>query len=146
MRDRLGARLPAYMVPSVIQWRPDLPLTPNGKIDKRALIALASARDPAVEDRHRPPGTPTERRIAAAWAGAMGIPAERIGRQDGFFDLGGTSLAALRVAVSLDRTISLKDLTRHPVLADLARLVESRTARPDPPAERRPDAIDRRIR
>ncbi|MFJ5808491.1 amino acid adenylation domain-containing protein [Streptomyces sp. NPDC093093] len=146
VRDRLSARLPAYMVPSVIQWRPDLPLTPNGKIDKRALIALASARDPAVEDRHRPPGTPTERRIAAAWAGAMGIPAERIGRQDGFFDLGGTSLAALRVAVSLDRTISLKDLTRHPVLADLARLVESRTARPDPPAERRPDAIDRRIR
>lgn len=68
VRDRLSARLPAYMVPSVIQWRPDLPLTPNGKIDKRALIALASARDPAVEDRHRPPGTPTERRIAAAWA------------------------------------------------------------------------------
>lgn len=154
VRDRLGARLPAYMVPSVFQWRPDLPLTPNGKIDKRALIDLASAQEPAVEDRHRPPGTPTERRIAAAWAGAMGIPADRIGRQDGFFDLGGTSLAALRVAVSLDRTISLKDLTRHPVLADLARLVESRTARPDPstqphpdpPAERRPDAIDRRIR
>ncbi|MFF3429322.1 amino acid adenylation domain-containing protein [Streptomyces sp. NPDC002602] len=154
VRDRLGARLPAYMVPSVIQWRPDLPLTPHGKIDKRALIALASAHDPMVEDRHRTPGTPTERRVAAAWAGAMGIPADRIGRQDGFFDLGGTSLAALRVAVSLDRTISLKDLTRHPVLADLARLVESRTASPDPsaephpepPAERRPDAIDRRIR
>ncbi|MEV6572335.1 amino acid adenylation domain-containing protein [Streptomyces sp. NPDC051577] len=145
VRERLGARLPAYMVPSVFHWRPDLPLTPNGKIDKRALIALASARDPA-EEQHRPAGTPTERRVAAAWAGALGVPADRIGRQDGFFDLGGTSLAALRVAVSLDRTISLKDLTRHPVLADLARLIESRTAGHDPPAERRPDAIDRRIR
>ncbi len=70
------------------------------------------------------PDTPAERRLAAAWAVVLGIPADRIGRQDHFFDRGGTSLAAVKLAVALDRAISLKDVTRHPVLADLAGLLD----------------------
>ncbi|MFI6460420.1 amino acid adenylation domain-containing protein [Streptomyces sp. NPDC050538] len=120
VRARLAESLPAYMVPSVVHWRASLPLTANGKTDRRTLTALAGDLD-AVGDG---PDTPAERRLAAAWAVVLGIPAERIGRQDHFFDRGGTSLAAVKLAVALDRAISLKDVTRHPVLADLAGLLD----------------------
>ncbi|WP_405864581.1 non-ribosomal peptide synthetase [Streptomyces sp. NBC_01515] len=120
VRATLAESLPAYMVPSVVHWRASLPLTANGKTDRRTLTTLAGDLD-AVGDG---PDTPAERRLAAAWAVVLGIPAERIGRQDHFFDRGGTSLAAVKLAVALDRAISLKDVTRHPVLADLAGLLD----------------------
>src|SRR5256886_2402367 len=47
-----------------------------------------------------------------------------VGRRDHFFDLGGTSLSAVRLAITLERAVSLKDLTGHPILADLARLID----------------------
>ncbi len=128
LRDRLGASLPAYMVPSVIHWRESLPLTANGKIDRKALSALAGELE-AVEDDYFAPATPTERRMAAAWAGVLGIPQDQIGRLDHFFDRGGTSLGAVKLAIALDRAVSLKDVTRNPVLADLADVLDGRTER-----------------
>ncbi|MFF4094877.1 amino acid adenylation domain-containing protein [Streptomyces sp. NPDC001834] len=126
--DRLGDSLPAYMVPSAFHWRETLPLTANSKIDRRTLQALAGELD-AVRDDFRAPDTPTERHLAAAWAKVLGIPQDRIGRRDNFFDRGGTSLSAVKLAIVLDRAVSLKDVTRHPVLADLAGLVDGRSVR-----------------
>jgi surfactin synthase thioesterase subunit len=39
-------------------------------------------------------------------------------------------LSAVKLAVTLDRVFSLKDITAHPVLADLAALVDGRSERP----------------
>ena len=129
LRDRLGESLPEYMVPSAYHWRESLPLTANGKTDRKALTALAGELDVAEQD-HDGPSTATEHRLAAAWAEVLGIPKDQIGRRDHFFDLGGTSLSALRLAIKLDRAVSLKDLADHPVLVDLARLIDDRSARP----------------
>jgi len=126
LRDRLGKSLPEYMVPQGCHWREGLPLTANSKIDRRALTALARELDVVEEDYH-PPSTPTEERLAGAWAKVLGIPQGQIGRGDHFFDRGGTSLSAVQLAIALDRAVSLKDLTRHPILADLAGLVDARS-------------------
>lgn len=126
--DRLGESLPPYMVPSAFHWREALPLTANSKIDRRTLQALAGELD-VVRDDFRAPDTPTEQQLAAAWAKVLGIPQNRIGRRDHFFDRGGTSLSAVKLAIVLDRAVSLKDVTRHPVLADLAGLVDGRSER-----------------
>ncbi|SDL85551.1 amino acid adenylation domain-containing protein [Geodermatophilus siccatus] len=138
LRTRLAATLPGYMVPRTCHWQASLPLTPNGKIDTKALTALAGELAPTEAD---PAAlrTPTEQRVAAAWAQVLGIPADRIGRRDSFFDRGGTSLSAVKLAVALDRAVTLKDLVGHPVLADLAALVDERTGTrpvPDPIASR----------
>ncbi|MFI1213359.1 amino acid adenylation domain-containing protein [Streptomyces sp. NPDC020802] len=129
VRERLAASLPAYMVPSAVHWREGLPLTANGKTDRKALTALAEETGAAgsgspAEDRPHAPATANERRMAAAWAEVLGIPRDRLGPRDHFFDRGGTSLAAVKLAVALDRAITLKDVTRHPVLADLAGLLD----------------------
>ncbi|MCX4595013.1 amino acid adenylation domain-containing protein [Streptomyces sp. NBC_01549] len=124
LTDRLGASLPEYMVPAAFHWRESLPLTANSKIDKKALAALAEELA-GTEDDHQPPATPTEQRLAAAWAKVLGVPQDRIGRRDHFFDRGGTSLSAVKLAIALDRAVSLKDVTAHPVLTDLAALVDN---------------------
>ena len=125
MRDRLGESLPKYMVPSAFHWRQTLPLTGNGKIDKKALKALAGELD-VVEQNHEGPNTETEKWLAAAWSEVLGIPRDQIGRRDHFFDLGGTSLSNVRLAIVLDRVVSFKDLTAHPILADQAELIDRR--------------------
>ncbi|HKD87022.1 MAG TPA: amino acid adenylation domain-containing protein [Streptosporangiaceae bacterium] len=128
LRSRLSESLPDYMVPALIYWRESLPLTANGKIDTKTLTALAG--DMAVADQdYIAPSTPTEQRLAAGWAKVLGIPQDEIDRRDNFFDRGGTSLSAVKLAITLDRAVSLKDLTHYPVLADLAGLVDGRSQR-----------------
>ena len=126
LRDRLGESLPEYMVPSAFHWRERLPLTANSKIDKKTLTVLAGQLA-VVEDDYDAPATSTEQRLAAAWAKVLGIPQEQIGRRDHFFDRGGTSLSAVKLAVNLDRAVSLKEVTAHPILADLAGVVDGRS-------------------
>jgi hypothetical protein len=65
--------------------------------------------------------------LAAAWAQVLGIPKDQIGRRDHFFELGGTSLSALRLAITLDRTVSFRDVAGHPILADLGAVIDGRS-------------------
>ena len=95
LRERLGASLPDYMVPTVFHRRDALPLTPNGKIDKKALTALAAELDVA-RSASSAPATPTERRLAAAWATRARRPGGRDRAHDHFFDRGGDSLSAVQ--------------------------------------------------
>jgi amino acid adenylation domain-containing protein len=128
LRDRLAESLPAYMVPSAFHWRQTLPLTANSKIDRKTLSTLAD--DTGVgQENHDAPRTATQRRLAVAWAKTLGIPQDQIGRRDNFFARGGTSLSAVKLVVTLDRAVTLKDLTSHPVLADLADLIDGKSQR-----------------
>ena len=129
----LRESLPQYMVPAIFHWRNRLPLTDNGKIDRKALRALAGELD-RVKSEHDQTSTPTEQRLAGAWAAVLGIPQEQIGRGAHFVELGGTSLAALRLVIELNRAVSVADLTEHPVLAELARLVDARSTQQPPVA------------
>jgi surfactin synthase thioesterase subunit len=128
LRIRLGDSLPDYMVPSAFHWRERLPLTGNGKVDRKALVALAEELAAGGEDHHAP-ATPSEQRVAAAWAKVLGTPLDQIGRGDDFFDRGGTSLTAVKLVIALEREVSLKDVTRLPVLADQATLLDGEPER-----------------
>jgi hypothetical protein len=127
------------MVPGAFHRQDPLPVTPNGKVDTKALTALASELAAVEEADHAAPRTPTEHRVAAAWSRVLGIPPEQIGRTDGFFDRGGTSLSAVKLAIALDRAVTLPDLLRHPVLADLAALLDERTGAHPIPSPRVPE-------
>jgi amino acid adenylation domain-containing protein len=124
LRDFLAAALPDYMMPSYLHQVSALPLTENGKVAKRRLIELAAklSRGVAV---YEPPATATERRLATAWAEILNSLVGGISRNDDFFKLGGTSLAAVRLVVKLDRLVSLRQLTAHPVLRDLAAVIDT---------------------
>ncbi|MFG3578667.1 amino acid adenylation domain-containing protein [Micromonospora chersina] len=119
--ESLADLVPQQMVPRTLRWMPELPLTDNGKVDKRALADLETGC--AAGNSVTPPQTPAERRIATAWAEVLGLPLDEIDRNDNFFARGGGSLAAIRLVVQLSGLLSLVDLMKHPVLADLAAAV-----------------------
>jgi amino acid adenylation domain-containing protein len=119
LEEHLRTVLPAAAVPKRLHPVEALPLNANGKVDKRALIAQAQ-RTTVAQAAVASVSTPTERRIAEAWAAALGRTPEEIGRDAHFFELGGGSLSALRVVAALGGLITLDGLLRTPVLADLA--------------------------
>jgi len=124
IRSEMAARVPGYMVPSTYRWQESLPLTGNGKIDRKALTRMAREVVPEAGTATEALSA-TEQRLAEAWATVLGLPAGRIGGQDSFFELGGTSLSAVKLAVLLKRSVSIKDIMQTPVLADLATLLEA---------------------
>lgn len=131
VRARLADALPAYMVPARLERRPALPLTANGKTDRKTLTreAESSGNGPAHTPSgggDRPPVTRSEARLAALWAGVLKVPVERIGRTDHFFEIGGTSLTAVRLAIALERLVTVEEMARTPVLRDLAELLAER--------------------
>lgn len=124
IRSEMAARVPGYMVPSSYKWRDSLPLTGNGKIDRKALTRMT--REIFPEAGAATEGlSATEQRLAEAWATVLGLPVGRIGGQDSFFALGGTSLSAVKLAVLLKRAVSIKDIMQTPILADLAALLDA---------------------
>jgi amino acid adenylation domain-containing protein len=127
-RDFLAGAVPDYMVPAHFHRLDTLPRTENGKVNKKRLIALARelSEETAADV---PPATATERRLAAAWSAVLNVPVDRVGAGDDFFKLGGTSLAAVRLIISLDRAVSLRQLLANPVLSSLAQVMDGQDSR-----------------
>lgn len=121
--------LPSYMVPSQIQFLAEFPLNNSGKIDRLALPALA---DGTSAKTYIAPRTGLERTLAGAYADLLGAP--RVGIDDSFFALGGSSLRAMQLVGRLgtvsNLTVSVTDVLLAPTPRLLAaRIEESRGSR-----------------
>jgi amino acid adenylation domain-containing protein len=97
LRGFLRASLPDHMVPSTFVVVERLPLTDNGKLDRRALPTTERNPTSAAV----PPRDELERKLVALFAKALDVPA--VGIHDSFFDAGGDSLSAMRLAVEIER-------------------------------------------
>jgi len=120
-RGFLRSRLPAPLVPTAWMCQERLPLTSSGKIDLRALPDVPRQRPPLTTPLVLP-RTTTERLVAAAWAEILDL--DLVGADDNFFDLGGTSLLAIRAARRLGERLSteldLATFFEHPTVAQMA--------------------------
>lgn len=123
LREHLRAKLPDYMVPSMIVELKELPLTPNGKVDRRALPA--PDHDGQLREMFVAPRTPVEEGLARIWSEVLGV--ERLSIQDNFFDLGGHSLVAAQLISRARNTFSvdlpLRSLFETPTVAGLAKTI-----------------------
>ncbi|CAL9516038.1 Tyrocidine synthase 3 [Streptomyces sp. enrichment culture] len=137
VRAHLAERLPDYMVPAALTALEALPLNANGKVDRRALPAPDAAH--AVDDGYVAPRTVTEERIAEVWARVLGL--ERVGVEDGFFDIGGHSIRAVALVGALRQAgfdVAVRDVFEHRTVAELSEFLTGRPARTevDTPVER----------
>jgi amino acid adenylation domain-containing protein len=125
LRAALRTRLPEHMVPAAFVMLPKLPLTENGKVDRAALPAPAETR-PDLDTEYEEPSGALERRIAALWQRLLRI--DRVGANDRFFDLGGSSLLAVESLVELrrelGRSVPTMLLFEHPSARALAAALE----------------------
>ena len=127
LRAFLAARLPAYLVPSIILPLAAFPVTPNGKLD-RAQLPDPSAAGVARAKSYVAPRDAIETRLAQLFAETLRL--ERVGVTDDFFELGGHSLLAMRlmskVATTFDSHLPLKTLILNPTVEGLARILGTR--------------------
>jgi aryl carrier-like protein len=125
LRAYLTGILPKHMVPATYVRMEMLPLTSNGKVDRKALPE--PEEDAFAKLEYEAPRGEIENVLAGIWTDVLNL--ERIGRQDNFFHLGGHSLLVMRVSARLRQALGMevpiRDLFAQPVLADLARFLES---------------------
>jgi amino acid adenylation domain-containing protein len=156
LRDFLASRLPDYLVPTGFTAMDRLPLNANGKVDRAALPRPTLAREahgPVI-----PPQGPTEEQLADVWWRLLPADGPRsgdIGREDGFFAVGGNSLLAARLMFRIrevfDVELRMATFYEAPTLAacaaaiDAARSVQRiAVGAPDPATA--PSTIGRRDR
>ena len=102
---------------------------PARRVEDAVLAAAEAAAAQRAERQslvpYEPPATPTEEILAAVWAEVLGV--ERVGRDDGFFNLGGDSIISLRsMAAAEERglSFSLQQLYELATLRGLALAID----------------------
>jgi amino acid adenylation domain-containing protein len=138
LRGRAREKLPAYMVPAAFVLLPRLPLTENGKVDRRALPPPDKQR-PDLPSEYVEPEGDVEQQLAEIWRRLLGI--DRVGANDSFFDLGGSSMVAVELLAEIRRVtgrgLPVVALFRHPTIRGLAVELGGGAALPLEDVERR---------
>ena len=105
LRSFLIAKLPLASMPSAFIALEEMPLTATGKVDRRGLPPPSHHHtEPTVA-----PRTALEKQLVAIWEKVLGI--SPVGIQDDFSELGGDSLRAVEMALTIEKTCG----TRVPV-------------------------------
>ncbi|WP_254715423.1 amino acid adenylation domain-containing protein [Actinomadura sp. NAK00032] len=118
LREFVRERLPEYMVPAAFVRMDTFPVGPTGKLDRRALPAPDYSGAAAGRD----PRTPDEERLCAVVAEVLGL--DRVAADASFFDLGGDSIAALRLVTRARQAgveLTPRDVFTHQTVEALAR-------------------------
>ncbi|KAE8419884.1 hypothetical protein BDV36DRAFT_293776 [Aspergillus pseudocaelatus] len=126
---QISTALPKYMIPSVFLAVTNIPVTANGKADRRALKAYIARQrlGPHLllsgESTVQPPASETEKLLHSLWKMLLGLNGEQFGANSNFFELGGSSLAAIKLASAardLGHNLSAQIIFKNPVLSAMA--------------------------
>ena len=111
----VAARKPSYMVPPAWMQLDRIPLTRNQKVNKRELPVIERTDD------YEPPKDALEKELCDLFAEILQL--ERVGANDDFFRLGGSSIIAAKVlmhTMTRGYDIVYKDIFDHPTPRGLA--------------------------
>ena len=89
-------RKPAYMVPLVTMQIDKIPLTVNQKVDKKAL-----PKPEVKKAEYEAPKTKAEEDFCSFFSQILGV--DKVGALDDFFELGGSSISAMRIVVAANQ-------------------------------------------
>lgn len=104
IRAQLESFLPEYMIPMQFIALDQMPLTANGKINKQALPMPETIR-PQTAIGYVAPRSDIEQILADIWSEVLNI--EKIGVFDKFLEVGGSSLAAIRIIARANEMFEL---------------------------------------
>ena len=132
LKEQMGKSLTHYMIPTIFMQIDRMPVSPNGKTDLKALP------EPELNTHeYVAPQNEAESFFCNTFAEILNLP--RVGVTDHFFELGGTSLVAIRVvmaAMQQGYKIVYKQVFEHPTPRALAALVCTTEATNDPTVEK----------
>ena len=128
LRGFLRGKLPEYMVPAVFVTLDALPLSSNGKVDRKALPAPAAPPRPAAGAR------PADAALLARAADVVSrvLQLGDIDPDANLFDLGATSVDAIRIANALEHELGVRPrlevVYQQPTLRAMVRSLEEQGA------------------
>lgn len=117
LRRWLSATLPAYMIPADFVSVAEIPLTANGKLDRARLLEHA-AEQPEPEPA---PAQTSDQRLLCRLVQEI-VGAERVGVDDDFLAIGGSSIAAARLVSRARKAglcIGLMDVLRKRTVREI---------------------------
>ncbi|HEX3795196.1 MAG TPA: AMP-binding protein [Acidimicrobiales bacterium] len=121
LRGQLRQALARPLLPDAIETLDELPRLPNGKVDRKRLPTTPPRLTWSAGASSRPPADEMEQMVAALWSSVLGV--DDIGIDDNFFDLGGDSLRAVRLAEAIERSLGVDMpawmLIEHPTIGNL---------------------------
>jgi amino acid adenylation domain-containing protein len=117
IRNHLKSKLPNYMIPSIFIELDKIPLNLNGKVN-REMLPDPSNFEITSENIYEEPRNPLEERLVGIWKEVLSI--SKIGINDDFFSLGGDSFKAVQIVRSIDPTLSIIEIFKHPTIKELA--------------------------
>lgn len=126
-RSWLSRSLPAYMVPARCYRIDAIPLGASGKADKKAFKPPTKSPPVEASTEAAAPRNDVERLVAQLTAELVRV--ERVAMTDSFFDLGGDSITAIRLAARLQRhelSLAVKDIMRSLSLREVSGYVVRR--------------------
>ncbi|MFB6392422.1 amino acid adenylation domain-containing protein [Polymorphospora lycopeni] len=131
-RAALSRRLPGYMIPAQFVELPHLPQTANGKLDRAELLRLARVNMP-WQVNLASPRDQIELTLYQIWKRLLLQP--DIGISDSFFDIGGTSISAIKLAHAVGEEfgvpLPVHEIMLHPTIEALGgRLRRGTSGRP----------------
>ncbi|KAA8575943.1 hypothetical protein EYC84_006108 [Monilinia fructicola] len=135
----LAKLLPAYMIPSLFFAMSEIPLTPSGKTNRKLLREIGASysveeltlKAGIVASTPKRPLTETEEVLQAMWTRILNLDSNNIGVNDSFFQLGGDSIAAMKLAGEARKVgmkLTVADIFRYPAIEDLSRLIKTEEA------------------
>lgn len=123
LRQFLGERLPAYLLPDELVIVGELPLTENGKPDTRRLEGQPRQAQAPLS----PAVTPLQQHLLQLWEHSL--QRDGFGIDDDFFLLGGQSLKLIemlaKVEYSYGHKVRLQDFYRQPTVRHLECLIQA---------------------
>ncbi|MCH8029348.1 MAG: amino acid adenylation domain-containing protein [Candidatus Dadabacteria bacterium] len=124
LRHHISKKLPVYMIPSAFVILDSFPLTAHGKLDRKALPSPDTRRTDLKED-FVAPSTRLEKQLSELWERILDV--RPVGVSDDFFELGGDSLQAVRIASEINRLLKkdfpLNLLLKVPTIEQLVSLI-----------------------
>lgn len=123
LRDYLLSEIPDYMVPSYFVYLERIPLLQNGKINRKDLKQVEDNEFVAGQE-YVPPRNEIEQRLVEVWKDVLGI--EHLGIEDKFYDLGGDSIKAMKIAARIqkfDLKLEIKEILKNQKISEISRFV-----------------------
>ena len=129
LREFLAKELPAYMIPSSFIQVKKIPLTSSGKANRKALALSTIQLQPGPT--YVAPQDAVEKKIADIWREVLLV--EKVGINDNYFDVGGTSFDIIRInsklKESLQIDIPVMEMFRYTTVGSLAGHLRSEETR-----------------
>ncbi|KAL5119052.1 hypothetical protein ACEQ8H_002976 [Pleosporales sp. CAS-2024a] len=135
LQSSLARVLPFYMIPSLFVPVFNIPYTTSGKLARPVLRQIVAGFSKEQVSHYMlrstsadQPRTNMEHTLQALFAETLSLDANTINRDDNFFGLGGDSVGGMKMVAAarkLNVTIRVADIFKHPILSELAEVVQS---------------------